>query len=208
MINPVLCVNRDAVIKAIGTPHLPINGAYALNIRDIDESEYHLLNRSIADSKDPNYHALARQLPQVLPYVIVKCEGEVLTYSRAKGQEDRLHGNLSCGFGGHVDMGDVSPTHFNLAAGIMRELKEELRLDDTKPFELTEMKVALIDETNEVGRVHLGYVYELELSTKDIIDPDLNEIHLPEWKNHDQLLDELDRYENWSQTLITHLESN
>lgn len=207
MINPVLCVTFSAVMEAIRMKHIPDdNQAYSLRINDIDQKHFHFLNRSIADSNLFTDFTIAKQLPQVLPYVMVICGDEVLTYSRAKGQEDRLHGKLSCGFGGHVDISDIDPNNFNLTKGIMRELLEELRLDDTSPFVFLECNMALIDQTNEVGKVHLGYVYTVELSSKDMINPDLDEIHLPEWKTFDQLNEEFSSYENWSQTLIRVME--
>ena len=41
-----------------------------------------------------------------------------------------------------------------------------------------------------------------------MIDPNLDEIHLPEWKLVSDLAKEKDRYENWSQSVITAFPSN
>lgn len=203
MTNPVLCITKSAVVEQLELhDYYEGNNAYFFEFSRIDPKHLHFLNRSVADGKDQVSFNIAKELPQVLPYVLITCENEVLTYSRAKGQEDRLHGSLSCGFGGHVDLPDIDMSRVNLTPSIMRELKEELRIDDTKPFQLMHTDNALIDTTNEVGQVHLGILYHVELSSKDMINPDLSEIHLPEWKNRKELIDEFTRYENWSQTVI------
>jgi len=78
---------------------------------------------------NPNYR-------QVLPYVLVECNGKLFTYQRTKGiGEDRLLGKHSVGLGGHIDMSDLAwsngrserldwDTTYHQA--IMRELMEEL----------------------------------------------------------------------------------
>lgn len=206
--NPVLCVSRNAVEEAMRLKPGKGNNIYPFNIKDVDTNNFHFLSRTIADSKDPSDLRVAKYLPQVLPYVVVTYKDEVLTYSRAKGTEDRLHGTLSCGFGGHVDIGDIDPTNFSLNKAILRELEEELCLDIREKHQFLELKLVLIDTTNEVGQVHLGYLYTIELSHKSMINPNLDEIHLPEWKLTSDLAKEKDRYENWSQSVITAFPSN
>lgn len=201
--NPVLCVSRNAVESVMRSKPKQGNNVYPLDIKDINLNNFHFLSRDIADSKQASDLQVAKYLPQVLPYVVVTYKDEVLTYSRAKGAEDRLHGTLSCGFGGHIDIGDIDPTSFSLTKAILRELEEELRLDIRQDHQFLELKLALIDTTNEVGQVHLGYLYTIELSSKDMIRPDLDEIHLPEWKTVTEMAQEKSRYENWSQSVIT-----
>lgn len=203
MIDPVLCISRKAILDQIGLDEQPQgNLAFSFDISEVAETDFHFLSRTLVDSTDDADFTLAQHVPQVLPYVLVTCGNEVLTYSRAKGAETRLHGKLSCGFGGHVELSDIDVKNLNVVAGTMRELREELDIDYTKPMKMLEAYVALLDTTDNVGKVHMGYVYHLELSSKDMINPNLDEIHLPEWKTVDQLLPEIKQYENWSQTLI------
>lgn len=203
MIDPVLCISRKAILDQNGLEKQPQgNLALSFDISEVDETDFHFLSRTLVDSADDADFNVAKHVPQVLPYVLVTCGDEVLTYSRAKGAETRLHGKLSCGFGGHVELSDINVNLLNVVAATMRELTEELRIDDTMPIVLQEAKLALLDTTDHVGQVHMGYVYTLELASKDMIDPDLNEIHLPEWKTSEQLVAEIQQYENWSQTLI------
>lgn len=201
--NPVLCISRSALAEQFTEEE----GAhpYHFKLEDIENKHLHLINRSVADSKDPTDLVVAKHLPQLLPYVLVECNGEYLTYSRAKGTEDRLHGSLSLGLGGHVEMEDLTHRRFSLLTGILRELVEELNLDLTSGYDLQKQHVLLVDNTNEVGQVHVGYLYTLEISSKDYVEPDPSEIHLPVWKTKEEIAQEVDRYEVWSQVVINQL---
>ena len=44
-----------------------------------------------------------KHFKQLIPYVLILCEGKILRYRRGKGgQETRLHGLFSVGVGGHI----------------------------------------------------------------------------------------------------------
>ena len=93
------------------------------------------------------------QYRQIIPYVVIRHGDAVYVLQRtAKQTEARLHHKLSLGIGGHIN-----PGH-DLAAGLKKELDEEVRIDD--PYEL-EFAGILNDESTEVGRVHLGAVFVL-----------------------------------------------
>jgi predicted NUDIX family phosphoesterase len=93
------------------------------------------------------------QYRQIIPYVVIRHADSFYVLQRtAKQTESRLHHKLSLGIGGHIN-----PGH-DLAAGLKKELDEEVRIDD--PYEL-ELAGILNDESTEVGRVHLGAVYVL-----------------------------------------------
>lgn len=205
MMNPVLCISRSAIDEQITIPKEPSNSPYHFDMGAIAPEDFQFIHRKVVDGKSYEDFQVGQRFPQVLPYVLIMCEDEILTYSRAKGAEDRLHGSLSCGFGGHVDLRDINPDNFSLNTGILRELEEELNLKSSSGFIFNEEYVLLMDSTNEVGKVHAGYVYTVDLTSKDQINPDPSEIHLPEWKTREDILKEIDRYENWSQTLINFL---
>ena len=77
---------------------------------------------------NPNYR-------QILPYVLVECNGKLFCYQRTKGiGEDRLLGKHSIGIGGHIDLTDIShgpqagtldwdTTYYT---SVMREVMEEI----------------------------------------------------------------------------------
>ena len=105
--------------------------------------------------KDPTYK-------QLIPYVIMNYEGKYLSYVRGRrAGETRLVGNRSIGIGGHINPIDDMPL-FNVdfyetyLAAVEREVAEEVSVETSH----TNHIVALLnDESNEVGRVHLGIVH-------------------------------------------------
>jgi predicted NUDIX family phosphoesterase len=127
---------------------------------------------------------------QALPYVAIKCRnsaGELclLVYRRLDGGgEKHLHDKLSAGFGGHTDFDDIvsysSVLDFleTFMVNALRELDEELYIfpvneaGDRNGDELTFEQLSalsmdfaglIVDNENEVGRVHLGILLTLEI---------------------------------------------
>lgn len=103
---------------------------------------------------DPSYK-------QLIPYVIMTCEGKFLSYVRGKrAGETRLVAKRSIGIGGHINPTDDMPLFGNFfetyLAAVQREVDEEVSVE-TK---YTDKVVALLnDDSNEVGQVHLGIVH-------------------------------------------------
>ena len=109
---------------------------------------------------------------QLIPYVIMTCQGKILNYVRGKrAGEKRLVGNRSIGIGGHINPVDNNPL-FNqknsremYLEAVEREINEEVDMQT----EHTDRIVALLnDDTNEVGQVHLGVVHFWELKSEDV----------------------------------------
>lgn len=108
--------------------------------------------------KDPSYK-------QLIPYVIMTCDGKYLTYVRGKrAGETRLVAKRSIGIGGHINPTEDMPLFGNLCgtnlsiylSAAQREVAEEVSVETTH----TDRVVALLnDESNEVGSVHLGIVH-------------------------------------------------
>jgi predicted NUDIX family phosphoesterase len=98
---------------------------------------------------------------QIIPYVIMTCDGKVLSYVRGKrAGETRLVGNRSIGIGGHINPVDDMPLFGNFydayLAAVKREVDEEVSVETA----YTDRVVALLnDDSNEVGSVHLGIVH-------------------------------------------------
>jgi len=111
------------------------------------------ISRSQAE-KDPSYK-------QLIPYVIMTCGGKFLNYVRGKrAGETRLVAKRSIGIGGHINPTDDMPLFGNFfetyLAAVQREVAEEVSVE-TK---YSDKVVALLnDNSNEVGKVHLGIVH-------------------------------------------------
>jgi predicted NUDIX family phosphoesterase len=106
---------------------------------------------------------------QLIPYLVLRHGDRVLCYTRGgRGGEARLHAKQSIGIGGHINDGDTRAAHFDRDAyfrAVDRELHEELEI--TAPYR--QHIVALLnDDSNAVGRVHLGVVHLVDLTSDDV----------------------------------------
>lgn len=127
----------------------------------LDPQNNFFMDRAKAE-EDPNFK-------QIIPYAIFHHQGKYLHYTRGKsGGENRLHAQGSIGIGGHINPIDerVDPlgreTYF---AGVEREINEELDITGAHRNEIIGL---LNDDSNEVGRVHLGIVHLFELEMAEV----------------------------------------
>jgi len=147
------------------------------------------MRRSIAETD--------KSFKQIIPYLYIKCDDEYLIYRRTKKQtEGRLHDKLSLGIGGHINPIDSASGDI-IIAGLERELIEELGLEINKSLEF----VAFInDDSNEVGEVHLGMVFKMNIKEKinEVVEKDKMTL---DWFTKDKIIKEIDKFETWSQIL-------
>lgn len=140
---------------------------------------------------DPSYR-------QVIPYVVI-CRGDEIFAARRlkKGTESRLHGMISLGMGGHIDLVSDGDGDDVLHRGLMRELSEEAAIE--RPGELR-LRGIINDASNDVGSVHLGLFYTL------LTDGDVHIVETEKlegmWIKRDELPRLSDRMETWSQIVI------
>lgn len=84
---------------------------------------------------------------------------------------------------------------------MQRELDEEVRIES--PF--SEQLVGLInDDETEVGKVHLGIVHIFDLEEPKVF-PAEESIQETGFAQPEQLLDQIDTFETWSQICLQHL---
>ena len=105
-------------------------------------------------------------LKQIIPYVLLVHGDRVFHYVRGKkAGEQRLVAKGSVGIGGHMNDGDeglfaLDREAYNVA--VQREVAEEVFLETS----YTNHVVALLnDDSNEVGKVHLGVVHIFRLES-------------------------------------------
>lgn len=157
---------------------------------------------------DPRYR-------QVLPYAVLYQMTEqgcvIYPYRRgAAGGEARLHGNVSIGFGGHVDLADVKFSADSVIdvigtvlAGCSRELKEELTLTDEQLSRSQVLELGtLLDNSNDVGKVHMAYVLMIQLPTGIVIESNEDAIEVMQPMTPRQLLDAGLPLESWSEAVL------
>jgi predicted NUDIX family phosphoesterase len=105
-------------------------------------------------------------LKQIIPYLIVRCGDRYMLYQRTRaGGETRLHDLYSIGVGGHIARADVDGAADLIAAGLRRELKEEL----TFGWDWSARLVGVLnDDGGAVGQVHFGLVHLVDVPSGDV----------------------------------------
>ena len=145
--------------------------------------------------KDPSFK-------QLIPYVIMTCNGKYLSYVRGKrAGETRLVAKRSIGIGGHINPIDADNSSLfaylfeNYLTAVQREVAEEVSVETNHADKI----VALLnDDSNEVGQVHLGIVHlwtldEPKVNRKEQMITQMGFMSIPEL----QLV--RDTMETWSQ---------
>jgi predicted NUDIX family phosphoesterase len=142
------------------------------------------------------------ELKQIIPYVLLVHNGRVLHYVRGKkAGEQRLVAKGSIGIGGH--MNDTDEGLFTLdeaayRASVEREVREELRLET--PYK--DSIVALLnDDSNEVGKVHLGVVHVFKLASDKVQKGEAMITEL-QFLDPAQLQAKRESLESWSQICL------
>jgi len=146
---------------------------------------------------------------QIIPYIILSHEGKIAVYQRTKkGGENRLHHMNSIGFGGHIDAFDLAydeagviDLEGTIENSAVREIEEELNISGIA----SKQKLGyIIDNSNPVGRVHIGVVERWELSSPDISSNE-DEIHLIGLLSPADISQLPDELENWSAHIVAGL---
>lgn len=154
------------------------------------------LNRSEAEQD--------RRYKQLIPYVLLICNGKVLRYRRGKGgQETRLHGLYSVGIGGHISDEDhgLFSTGIGYEEGMRRELMEEVAIE-----QVNAPPVALInDDSTEVGSVHFGVVHLMRVNDESVAGR-RSGIVSPEFVTFSDAVNDTTAYESWSRFCLENLE--
>jgi predicted NUDIX family phosphoesterase len=155
------------------------------------------LNRSEAEH-DKRYK-------QLIPYVLILCNDQILRYRRGKGgEETRLHGLYSVGVGGHISDEDhgLFSTGIGYSDGMRREVREEVDVD-----EASEAVVAVInDDSTEVGYVHFGVVHIMQVA-ENAIAGKRSGIVAPEFIPISNAVKNAATYESWSRVCLENLDA-
>ena len=149
---------------------------------------------------------------QIIPYAVVTSPKGVFLLRRFSSQsEARLHDKLSIGVGGHLNPEDGAASdgtpHDVLEAGLARELLEELHVDG--PWSAEPVGV-INDESNDVGSVHFGIVYRVEVPHGRVVvrESDKMEGRFVARRDLAQIHDaERARFESWSDLILARVDA-
>ncbi len=107
---------------------------------------------------------------QIIPYAIISYRDSYYLFKRTSGQtEKRLHNKSTLGAGGHMNPSDTAePDEQYLIDELKRELFEEVNLINGCLIEDIEFIGFINDDTIPVGRAHIGLLYNIHVSNKEI----------------------------------------
>jgi predicted NUDIX family phosphoesterase len=136
---------------------------------------------------------------QIIPYAIISNDKSFYLFRRASEQtEKRLHNKYSLGVGGHMNPGSfIGSKEQYLLDELRRELFEEVRFQNGCLIEDIEFIGFINDDTIPVGRVHIGLLYNLHVSSKELIINETDKM-TADWIEKSGLVEFYDEMETWS----------
>ena len=142
--------------------------------------------------EDPSYK-------QLISYCLLENENdEILVYQRLSGGgEERLHGQSSVGVGGHMN-NVVGADSIN---EVLR-VNEEVGLSEDRSQNM-EYIGFINDDTNAVGKVHIGVVFKIKVKSSDVEVRETDTLKI-NWVSQDEIND-LNHFESWSALILKDL---
>lgn len=139
---------------------------------------------------------------QIIPYAVICCDSDVYLFRRTKKQtETRLHNLYSLGVGGHMNPFGRDINVAYMRHELTRELNEEViihkgcNINDITPIGF------INDDTNDVGKVHLGILYHINLSNK-LIEINEKDKMTGQWIKKSELRKYYEKMESWSKLYV------
>jgi len=146
---------------------------------------------------------------QIIPYAIisnkeperdgVRKSQSFYLFRRTSGQkENRLHNKFSLGVGGHMNpSGSMESIEQYLIDELKRELYEEVKLLNGCFIEGIEFIGFINDDTIPVGRVHIGLLYNIHVSNKEVYVKETDKM-TADWIDKTNLAEFYKGMESWT----------
>ena len=186
----ILVVRRDDLFANIGSWH-GLNTTILDTIIPIitEKQEFKMRNAMETDHR----------YKQIIPYLVFCHNQQLFVMQRKSDSSDqRLASKLSVGIGGHMRKEDMSSN--SLFDWSRREFLEEVSYEGS--YRITKLGI-INDDTNEVGKVHLGIVLLLHGSS--------NAIAIQDEHKHGcmmtltECMEKRNRFESWSTIILDHI---
>ncbi|TAL62155.1 MAG: DNA mismatch repair protein MutT [Bacteroidetes bacterium] len=142
--------------------------------------------------KDPSFK-------QIIPYAIISNKESFYLFKRTSRQtEKRLHNKFSLGVGGHMNPKDsMESKEQYLIDELKRELFEEVKLLNGCLIEDIEFIGFINDDTISVGRVHIGLLYNIHVSNKEVYINETDKM-TADWIDKSNLAEFYEGMETWT----------
>jgi predicted NUDIX family phosphoesterase len=124
-------------------------------------------------------------------------------FKRTGGQTDKRLPNLfHLGVGGHMNPGrSTKPEEKYLIDELKRELSEEVRLLNGCNIDGIEFIGFINDDTIPVGRFHIGLLYNIHVSNKDVYINETDKM-TADWINKTDLTEFYEEMETWTKIVF------
>lgn len=138
---------------------------------------------------------------QIIPYLVFTYQNNFFLMQRkSKSSEQRLKNKYSLGIGGHIRKEDLGSE--NIIDWSKREFEEEIDYQGT--FSIEPVGI-LNDDSNDVGKVHLGFVFLLKGNSDKISVK--SELKMGKLMKIDSCSEFYENMETWSQIVFSHLKN-
>jgi len=146
---------------------------------------------------------------QIIPYAIIsnkepersgvrQSQSFYLFKRTSKQTEKRLHNKFSLGVGGHINPDNFTESKEQyLTDELKRELYEEVRLLNGCLIEDIEFIGFINDDTIPVGSVHIGLLYNIHVSNKEVYINETDKMTAA-WIDKSNLAEFYEGMETWS----------
>jgi predicted NUDIX family phosphoesterase len=162
------------------------------------EKNFGVMRRGDAE-ENPNFK-------QPIPYAVIRRGKELFMYERLSGGgEQRLHGKLSLGAGGHMNYEPADSFEEVIGINLARELEEELDISHS----VTPKAVGLInDDSTPVNKVHIALLVILDLPADATVGVRETDQLKGSWITLEELKkeDTFERLEDWSKIVVQTLD--
>ena len=140
---------------------------------------------------------------QIIPYAIISNKESFYLFKRTSGQrEQRLHHKLHLGVGGHMNPGRSNePDEQYLINELKRELLEEVQLLNGCFIEDIEFIGFINDDSIPVSRVHIGLLYIIHVSNKDVVVNETDKM-TADWIDKTDLVEYYEEMETWTKIAV------
>ena len=140
---------------------------------------------------------------QIIPYAIISFKNSFYLFRRTSGQtEKRLHNKFSLGVGGHMNPDDsMESKEQYLTDELKRELFEEVKLLNGCLIEDSEFIGFINDDTIPVGRVHIGLLYNIHVSNKEVYINETDKM-TADWIDKSNLTEFYGGMETWTKIVF------
>lgn len=136
---------------------------------------------------------------QIIPYAIISNKESFYLFKRTSKQtEKRLHNKFSLGVGGHMNPNDsMESKEQYLIDELKRELYEEVKLLNGCLIEDIEFIGFINDDTISVGSVHIGLLYNIHVSNKEVYINETDKM-TADWIDKPNLAEFYEGMETWT----------